>query len=251
MRTAAVTAFSLFIALSGFGKAIPTRIVVRVVAHDGKIVGKDAGGARVRIYDAATHRLLAHGIQNGESGNTEQIMETKYARGDTAKFASASAASFTTTLALSRPARLEIVAEGPLAFPASKQRVTRTVWVLPGASMDPATQDGIVLELYGFAMKFDDVTPGSGTVAVTAHVAMMCGCPIAKDGPWPESRFTVTASLRRSGSAGAEERMTWTAKNTFEGSFNGLASGQYELVVTASDVDRANFSSIRRTVAVR
>ena len=251
MIRAAAVAFAILAGASLSGSPIPTRIVVRVVAHDGKILGTDAGGAKVWIYDAETHKLLASGVQNGNSGDVKQIMETQHYRSDPAIFANATATSFTTTLPLSRPARLEIVAEGPLRFPRSKQRVTKTVWVLPGQSMDAATEDGIVLELYGFAMDFDNVVPGKGTLSITSHVAMMCGCPIEKDGPWPESRFTVTAFLRRAGATIAEKKMTWTATSTFAASFDSLAAGQYELAVTASDEKRANFASITRTVAIR
>jgi hypothetical protein len=250
-----VFAFSILFAVAASAASIPTQIVVRVVAHDGKILGPDAGGAQVSIYDATTHKLLSRGIQKGDSpdssGDTKQIMGTPYYRSDFKMFASAKATSFSPTLALSKPTKIEIVAEGPLAFPATTQKISTTLWVLPGASMDPATQDGIVLELYGFAMKFDSVVPGVHSVAVTAHVAMMCGCPIAKDGPWPESQFTVTASLIRDGATLAEKQMTWKTKDTFDGKLGDLAPGQYELVVTASDQERANFSSIRRIVTVR
>ncbi len=116
--------------------------------------------------------------------------------------------------------------------------------------MDRAGQDGIVVELYGFAMKFNQITPASGTLSVNAHVAMMCGCPIEKDGYWPESQFVVTASLLRNGATIAQKRMSWTAKDTFAITFDGVGAGSYEVQVTASDVDRANFSSISRSIAV-
>lgn len=228
----------------------PTRIVVRVVAHDGKILGTDAGGAEVWVYEAATHRLLAHGTQNGDSGDPKQIMGTPHLRSDAKVFASPTAQAFVANLQLRRPTRIEVVAEGPLAFPASRQRVSKTLWILPGQSMDAANQDGIVLELYGFAMKFNEVTPGARTLSVSAHVAMMCGCPIQKDGYWPESQFTVTASLLRNGAPVAEKRMTWTAKDTFAITFEGVAPATYELAVNASDLDRANFSAISRTVTI-
>jgi hypothetical protein len=251
IRSAAV-AFTLVIALSAFAAApIPTPIVIRVVAHDGKILGKDAGGADVRIYDATTHKLLAGGTQNGEdSGDNQEIMETKHLRSEYKVFAGPKTVSFSTTLPLRKPTRLEIVAEGPLGFPASKQRVSKTLWVLPGHSMDSTQQDGILLELYGFAMKFDSVTPARGTLSVVSHVAMMCGCPIKKDGPWPESQFKVVASLQRSGGAPIGKTMTWNTTDTFEVAFDGLAAGHYELVVTAADDDRANFSSINRDVVI-
>ncbi len=165
-------------------------------------------------------------------------------------FASPAAQAFVCNLQLVRPTRIEIVAEGPLAFPASRQRASKTVWVLPGQSMDRTNQDGIVLELYGFAMKFNEVTPARRGLSINAHVAMMCGCPIEKDGYWPESQFTVMASLHHDGAAVAEKRMNWTAKDTFAITFDGVAPGSYELVVSASDRERANFSSISRSVVV-
>lgn len=229
--------------------AVPTRVVVRVVAHDGKVLGTDSGGAVVKIFDADTHQLLASGTQNGNSGDTTQIMVTPHDRGDVF-FASPKATSFSAVLPLARPRKLEIVAEGPLLYPRSKQKVSRTLWVLPGASMDPDTEDGIVMELYGFAMEFDAVTPAAGSLAVTAHVAMICGCPIDEGGPWPQSQFEVLASIRRAGAPVVEKKMIWSAKNTFTAAFDAVPAGKYELTVTASDTKRANFTSITRPVSV-
>ena len=43
----------------------PTRVMIRVVAHDAKIIGSGVGGARVTVTEVETGRVLASGVQEG------------------------------------------------------------------------------------------------------------------------------------------------------------------------------------------
>ncbi|MEP6891009.1 MAG: hypothetical protein ABI955_09990, partial [Nitrospirota bacterium] len=124
----------------------PTTILVRVVAHGSMVLGKDMGGARVTITDVASGQILASGLQQGDAGDQNQIMRTPRLMGEPL-YSSRASAAFTTTLELTHPMLVDIAAEGPLAYPASAQRVTTRTWLIPGQDM---THDGIVLTLYGY-----------------------------------------------------------------------------------------------------
>ncbi len=43
----------------GQGKTTVTRIVIRAVAHDAKIIGDDVGGARITVVNDRTGEILA------------------------------------------------------------------------------------------------------------------------------------------------------------------------------------------------
>ena len=64
-------------------QGIPTTVMVRVIAHDAKIIGSGVGGARVTIRDAQTGYTLASGLQVGGTGDTRSIMITPRERGAT------------------------------------------------------------------------------------------------------------------------------------------------------------------------
>lgn len=126
--------------------SMETRVRVRVVSCDAKVIGSLAGGCRVTIREADSGRILASGKQQGGSGNTEQIMKTPRRRGQAA-FDDPAAAFFETTLKLTEPVRVQIEAEGPLAFPEALQRASLTTWLNPGRHIEG---DGFVLTLHGF-----------------------------------------------------------------------------------------------------
>ena len=80
----------------------PTTILVRVVAHGAMVLGRDVGGARVRIRDVETKEVLAAGIQEGDAGDQNQIMRTPHLM-EEPLYSARPAAAFTTTLALRKP----------------------------------------------------------------------------------------------------------------------------------------------------
>ena len=109
----------------------PTTILVRVAGHGAMVLGKEVGGARVTITDVATKQILATGIQQGEAGDQNQIMRTPRLM-EEPHYSSRPAAAFTATFDLLHPALVEVTAEGPLAYPASSQRASTTVRLIPG-----------------------------------------------------------------------------------------------------------------------
>ena len=61
---------------------IRTKIVVRVVSKDAKVIGSGVGGALVRIKNLETGEILAQGKQEGGTGDTERIMVKPRQRGE-------------------------------------------------------------------------------------------------------------------------------------------------------------------------
>jgi hypothetical protein len=136
------------VAWAAAAQAEPTRITVRVLSRDAKFVGTSMGGMRVTIRDADTGEVLAQGLTQGGTGDTQRIMRQDWKRG--AALSTEGAARFATTLDLDEPRRVEITAHGPLAQPQSAGSVSVTQWLLPGKHLDQG--DGVLLVLPGFAV---------------------------------------------------------------------------------------------------
>lgn len=232
--------------------AEPTKVVVRVVAHDAKLIGSGVGGARVTIRDASTGEVLAKGVQEGGTGSTEKIMETPRERGDTV-YATPDAAAFTATLDLEGPTQVEIAAEGPLGTPHAVQRATRTVLLLPGRDV---VGEGVVLELHGFtvvveAPPADAPLSGDATIVVRATVQMLCGCPLTPGGMWDANRADIRARLLRDGEVVQEAPLRYSGlPSIFTGRLRPAGPGDFELVVLAADEERGNFGMASRSLSV-
>lgn len=172
--------------------AEPTDITVRVLARDAKFIGSSMGGAQVTISDAETGEVLAQGLTEGGTGDTDRIMKTPRARGG--MLSTEGAAAFRATVDLDRPRRLQVTAQGPVEFPGSANTVTATQWVVPGR--DLSAGDGWVLEMPGLVVNLHDlpenVTVGQA-VDLRATVEMMCGCPLTPGGLWDADRMVVRA----------------------------------------------------------
>ena len=170
----------------------PTTILVRVVAHGSMVLGKDVGGARVTITDVASGKILASGLQQGDAGDQNQIMRTPRLMGEPL-YSSRASAAFTTTLELTHPILVDIAAEGPLAYPASAQRVTTRTWLIPGQDM---THDGIVLALYGYIVRIDHPTPGDPLIAkddvmLRASIRTLSGALVRPHGDWDSRKVHI------------------------------------------------------------
>ncbi|MDP2497243.1 MAG: hypothetical protein Q8W44_04535 [Candidatus Palauibacterales bacterium] len=235
------------------GPGDETTVVVRAVAHDAKVIGSGVGGVRITIRNAETGEVLARGLQEGGTGSTERIMRKPHPRAGTV-YGTEDAAAYEAVLSLDSPTRVEIVAEGPLGTPHATQRASRTMLLVPGRDV---TGEGVVLELYGFTVEMqrpsDDATPVAGqSMPVRASVTMLCGCPIEPGGLWDADRIDVTARLVRDGRVVRESEMSFAGEtNIFEGTITPPADGGYELVILASDAERANFGQVRTEVSVR
>jgi hypothetical protein len=170
----------------------PTTVLVRVVAHGAMVLGRDVGGARVTITDVATGRILATGLQQGDSGDQNQIMRTPHMMGEPI-YSSRPSAAFTTTLDLQQPTLVEVSAEGPLAYPAALQKASKTLLLIPGQNL---THDGIVLHLYGYLVQIEQPMPREALIAkddvkLRASVRTLSGSVVRPHGDWDSRKIRI------------------------------------------------------------
>jgi hypothetical protein len=222
---------------------VDTRIVVRALANDAKLIGDRAGGARVTIRHADTGAFLAGGMITGDTGDTQGIMSPRE-RGGVA-FDTQGAASFATSLPIESPTPIEIVVEAPLGVPEAYQRASKTLLLVPGVHLEGP---GVIIELNGMAVTVLEApvsaAPGE-SLSVTARIEMLCGCPIAPDGLWDSNRMDLRVDIAdAAGRLVSSHEMTWTgAESTFAARFNlpsDLEAGLAWLRVMALDPERAN-----------
>jgi hypothetical protein len=174
----------------------PTAILVRAVAHGSMVLGKEVGGARITITDVASGQILASGLQQGDMGDQNQIMRTPHLM-EEPLYSSRVSASFMTTLELTHPILVDIAAEGPLAYPASSQRVSKRVWLIPGHDL---TNDGIVLALYGFIVQIEhpkasEPLIGKDDVMLRASIKTLSGALVRPHGDWDSRKMHIYGEL--------------------------------------------------------
>lgn len=229
-------------------QAVPTRLLVRVLAHDAKIIGSGVGGAKITVRDAHTGEVLASGLQEGGTGNTDVIMRTPWTRG-APLFDMEGTGSWLTTLDLAEPTLVEVVAEGPMGFEETAQRGSKTLLMVPGRDV---VGEGLVVELNGFTVVIESPEAEAGrTMDVRAKVTMLCGCPTEPGGLWDSDRFEVLARLVRDGKVVAESTLTFAGETSYySGHVTAPEPGAYELQVLALDPARANNGMARRRVSV-
>lgn len=232
-------------------QGVTTRVMIRAVAHDAKIIGSGVGGARISVFDARTGTLLARGMQEGGSGDTQKLVAEPRARGASV-YDTEQAAGFLAELQLEGPTQVRIEAEGPLTNPAATQRVTRTMLLVPGQDV---LGDGVILELYGFAVELlepsSDLTHTSGSdLPVKARVTMLCGCPTEPGGTWDSSDYTIEARLVQDGEVLQTAPLAYAGETSiYEGTISVPVVESEEglsLQVLAMDAARANFGMVER-----
>ncbi len=232
-----------------FGQdAIPTRVMVRAVSQDAKVLHDGVGGARITIRDAATGKELASGVQKGSSGDTDKIMRLPRKRGE-AVYDTPGTAGFVANLPLTKPTNVEIIAEGPLAFPHAVKRVSTSMLLVPGQDV---LGEGILLNLHGFIVDIQMPENDSSmkeSVPVRAKVTMMCGCPTEPDGLWDADEIDIKARLLRDGVIVSETPLAYAGEtSTYEGLLPvpGPGDGSVVLQVLAIDASRGNFGMHER-----
>lgn len=225
-------------------EAVPTRIMVRAISRDAKIIGSGVGGALIRVEDASTGAVLARGRQEGGTGDTELIMSTPRARGMSI-YDTEGAAGFLAELSISEPTVVNISALGPLDYPQASHSASKQLLVIPGEHVEG---DGVILELHGFIVEILQPEPNSavdGELLVTARVRMMCGCPITPGGLWDANTKEIVARLKSDGETVAEAPLRYAGEaSTFGGTLRvpgGARRGDLELEVLASDPAEENF----------
>jgi hypothetical protein len=156
------------------------------------VLGREVGGARVTITDIASGRILATGLQQGEAGDQNQIMRTPHLMEEPI-YSSRPSASFITTLELQKPTVVDISAEGPLAYPASMQKTSKTLLLIPGQDL---TDDGIVLHLSGYLVQIERPKPRDPLIAkddvkLRASVRTLSGSLVRPHGDWDSRKIRI------------------------------------------------------------
>lgn len=134
---------------------VPTKIIVRVVSKDAKVIGSGVGGALIRIKNLETGEILAQGRQEGGTGDTDRIMVQAHKRGE-ALYGTPDAASFQAEIPIDKPTQVEIYAEAPLAYPQSIQKGSKTLTLIPGKHI---LGEGVIIELNGLIVNV--ISPSS------------------------------------------------------------------------------------------
>lgn len=143
-----------------------TRVTVRVLSKDAKLIGSSMGGARVTIRDAGTGEILADGVTEGSTGDTTLLVVEPLER--YADLGTEGAAAFETVLDLDRPTLVEVAAYGPLAQLQSAVSAGTTQWIVPGKHLTGS--GSVVIELSGFVVDVLAPAVHSGGDAGRIHV---------------------------------------------------------------------------------
>ncbi len=164
----------IFVNASFSSEKITTKVTVRVVSKDAKIIGSGVGGAFVRIKNLETGEVLAEGKQEGGTGDTDRIMVQPRRRGETL-YGTPDGAFFQAEISLDKPTQVEVYAEAPLAYPQSIQKGSKTLTLIPGKNI---LGEGVILELSGLIVNILSPSPqkslkkGEGAL-VRAEVRML------------------------------------------------------------------------------
>lgn len=231
-------------------EAAQTKITVRAVSRDAKVIGDGVGGARVTVREFATGKVLATGVQTGGTGDTRRIMQTPRER-HAPVYATPGAASFTATLDLTEPTRVEITAEGPLKYPQAMQRVSTTMLLVPGRHIEG---EGVVLEIPGFIVDAPAAITGSTKepLKLTAKVTLTCGCPTEPAGLWDANDIEVTARVMRKGTPTRTVPLRYSGTtSTYITELEPLAAGAYDIEILALNGKTANFGRTVTRAAIR
>jgi len=199
---------------TGAAFAEPTEITVRVLSKGAKFVGTSMGGARIVIRDADTGEVLATGVTEGSTGDTEKLVGARE-RGK--PVSTDDSAKFTAVLELDRPRLIEVTAIGPLAQRQSAVSASSTQWVVPGKN----------------------ITGGDG-------------CPIEPDGLWDANKYEVAAILSRNGKVERTIPLAYAGKTSqFDTEIELDEKGVYEATVYAYDPANGNTGLDRVTFVIR
>lgn len=235
-------------------EAVPTRLVVRVLANDAKIIGSGVGGVHVVVRNAATGEVLAQGLQSGGTGDTGLIMNPRE-RGATI-FDTEGAGAFQAEFPLSAPTPVVIEYAGPMGTSHAVQRGSTSLIMLPGEHLDG---EGVVVSLHGFTVELLApasvpfvAAPGS-RVEVRAKVTMLCGCPTEPGGLWDSDGYDIRAQWVRDGAVLGEMPLAYAGSTSeYTGTLTAPRdTGSVTLRVISVDRARANTGMVEAAGLVR
>lgn len=244
MKSLNYDSFSIFLILLLLAPAgiyaQETTVMVRVHSKDAKFIGSSIGGAKVIVKNEATGEILAEGITNGSTGDTEKIMQEPRKRGE--RLSDENTAGFLANLDISEPVFITVEAIAPVNKKQAAVRSSTQLWVIPGKNIEG---DGVVLEVPGFVI--DILSPQTheriqqqDEVQITANVVLMCGCPVTPDGIWDANNYEVAAMVKEENGEPVTVKLDPLQKpSTFTGSVS-LNPGNYEIIVYAFDPATGN-----------
>jgi hypothetical protein len=231
-----------------------TKLEVRVLSKGAKFIGSSMGGVQITIRDMDTGELLAQGVTSGGTGDTARIMQDRAPHHS--PVSSDDAAAFATELDLDRATRIEVTAYGPLAQRQAAQEVSLTQWVVPGKHITGG--DALRLEMPGLVVDvLAPATPMTLTaetveLTITAHVALMCGCPITPNGLWDANQYEVSAIIERNGAVEDTVPLNFAGEaSLFSATVRLDKKGSYHLTVYAYDPANGNTGVDFATFAIK
>ena len=239
MRTLILLIASIFLILfCGTASAqIETPLTVRVLAKDAKWIGTSMGGVEISIRDQSNGELLAEGLTEGGTGNTDILVHNDKSR--YGKLSTPGSAAFQTTLMLDHPVFAEIRATFRTAYGGRPIVKSQTQWLIPGKDM---SGDGIVMEMPGFAMRIEHPLPhqtvslsGDGEARLDLFMIMLCGCPIEPSGTWDSEPMEIEALVYQGDVLIRTIPLTNVETNRFTASLKDLEEGSYQVFVSAFD----------------
>ncbi|MUP46210.1 hypothetical protein E0K83_10700 [Gramella sp. BOM4] len=238
----------IFFTYSMYGQT--TSVMIRAKAKDAKFIGSSIGGAKILVKDVLTGKILAEGLTQGSTGNTERIMRSDWKRNE--PLSEESTAGFEAVLNIQEPTFITIEAYAPVNKKQAVVMSSTQLWAIPGKDI---TGDGVVLEIPGFVV--DILSPQtheriseSREIELKANVVMMCGCPVTKDGIWDANQYEVKAVITDENGEKSELFLEQKDKpSTFSARVN-LQKGLYEVLIYAYDPVTGNTGLDRTNIIV-
>ncbi|HLT93657.1 MAG TPA: hypothetical protein VKZ56_03805 [Membranihabitans sp.] len=230
-----------------------TSVVVRVLAKDAKWIGNSMGGVEIAIKDLMTGELLAFGRTVGETGNTDLLVLQDKKRYGT--LSTPGSAAFKANLTLHKPVFVEVTATFRSAYSGMPVSASQQRWLIPGK---PLSDDGIVIELPGFAMRINHPMPhqtvsleNKEEVRIDLFMIMLCGCPIESGGTWDSDSMEIEAMIYQDEKWIRNIPFTHRSTNHFTADLSTLSIGSYQVFVSAYDPRSGNTGVEKIQVTIR
>jgi hypothetical protein len=248
-RAIGACALVLALAVGVSAQAEPTDVEVRVLARGAKFIGGYTASALVTLTDAETGEVLAKGMTQGSTGDTQRILQGR------APLSTPDSGVFKATLDLTDARRVTATVTGPMSQPQAATTVASSQWILPGRHVTAG--DGWLLELPGLIV--DLATPtayqwvkANSTIPLEASVTLMCGCGLSTDGPWKADGTDVEAYLWIDGKKQKPQTLRFNAATSrYETQLATQGPGIYEVQIRAWTGTTNNAGVARTTFFVK
>lgn len=242
---------SIFI-VTQTANATETTLVIRAKSKDAKFIGTSMGGARIVVRNNLTGKILAEGITEGSTGDTELIMKGAHRRGE--RISTENTAAFVAVLDIDEPVFVSIEAYAPLDKKHAIVSSSTQMWVIPGKDI---LGDGIIIELPGFVI--DILNPASGQtlsklsseITLKAKIVMLCGCPITEGGLWDANQYEVEAIVSKEGEVIKKIPLTIVEEESIFQKQVTLPPGNYEVKIYAFDPVSGNTGLAEKTFSIQ